>query len=89
MIGSPTARFNRETNETTWIDPAAPAAPAQPAAAPVSPWREAQDPGSGRSYWYNAQTNETTWADPSQKKRPPPSLAGLAVGQTKPSPPPL
>ncbi|KAJ1471850.1 hypothetical protein T484DRAFT_1915699 [Baffinella frigidus] len=41
------------------------------AAAPVevSPWQEAVDPGTGRTYYYNALTNEVTWELPAEKAR--------------------
>jgi len=64
---------NSQTGETTWNDPQAPPPPpepSQPAPAPTQAavlqpeWKAAQDPTSGRTYWYNTATNETTWVDP-------------------------
>lgn len=32
-------------------------------------WAAAEDPSSGRTYWYNKKTKETTWKDPNKKKK--------------------
>jgi len=80
--------FNRATNETRWEPPQAAAPVVQPmqqlppqmmAMAPVGGslppgWDQAQDPGSGKTYYFNRATNETRWD-------PPPGAAAAAPVQ--------
>jgi len=63
---------------------AAAAAAAAPAAAnPTSPddpanWRVAQDPRTGKSYWYNKVTKKTTWKNPFEEAEPEKPAAAAA-----------
>jgi hypothetical protein len=43
---------------------AAPPVSAVSAAAPKSPWLEAKDPTTGKTYWYHSITRATSWVDP-------------------------
>ncbi len=57
------------SNSSTTTTAAATAAAAAAAAAteslsPSSPWRETEDPASGKSYYYNVDTGVTTWSLP-------------------------
>ena len=58
--------------------PASSAAAQPPAADPAAPdqlppgWMEAQDPSSGRLYYFNQNTNETTWEKPAPAPAPAP-----------------
>merc|ERR1711988_975518 len=66
--------FNRSTNETRWDPPPAAPMAAMPQQVPppmggMAPaagglpagWEQAQDPGSGKTYYFNRATNETRW----------------------------
>jgi cold shock CspA family protein len=64
---------NRSTGETSWTPPAMPAAAPAPAPVPAAApapgglphgWETAQDPSSGKTYFFNRTTNETRWDPP-------------------------
>jgi len=66
---------NRATGESSWTVPvaAAPAAAAMPTPAPVAVaatpglppgWEQANDPGTGNSYYFNRATGQTQWTPP-------------------------
>merc|ERR1712151_542385 len=75
--------FNRSTNETRWDPPPAPAlapCPGQPpcmGGAPALPpgWESAQDPTTGKTYFFNRSTNETRWDFPTPVAAAPPAAA--------------
>ncbi|CAK9084246.1 unnamed protein product [Durusdinium trenchii] len=57
----PAGNLHKTLPETSWTPPAAPAAPPPAPAMPSLPpgWESAQDPASGKTYYFNRATNAT------------------------------
>jgi len=72
--------YNHSTGERTWIRPEVSAQPPPPAVPPpLQPgWQQAQDPGSGRTYYYNTALGQTQWTPPSAGGAAPAAPAAAA-----------